>query len=563
MQKQLYAFSLALLLSAPVAYSAENSPSEYKKQCCNPLIMKGDVIGLTNASIVAFVAGVPAQSLVDLYLGATCAATPNTLVRRDANGSAVFTALGIGANNGAIKAPSATEFYAGNGVGTPTVICGTSRGPSTTNNCTAVGTNCLVANTNTDNTAVGYNALAGNTDGNSNTALGSGALNANTEGSNNTAVGFNTLAENDSGGGNTAVGFVALRNNTGSNNTAVGTTALNNNTDGATNTAVGVQALFANETGNANVAVGYAALSSNKNSRNTGMGYQALNNNAIGNDNVAIGYNALLFAEGSNNIAIGSTAMSVSQNNTAAHRIGIGFAAQVYNQFGIAIGTSANTGGNAGIAIGLGSSTGVFPTSGDSAIAIGNSARAPGDQAIAIGAFANALNAADIYIGTGMTPGGSSDSIRIGTTSRHTQCFIQGIYNQNVALNTPVLIDVTGRLGTIFSSSKRYKKDIQNMDGLSSAIMQLRPVVFRYNQQKAHEPVQYGLIAEEVCEVMPELVVRKDNQVEGVAYQHLPVLMLNEMQKQQKKIDRLQDAVAQLHKMNELLVAKIQALEAQ
>jgi hypothetical protein len=110
-----------------------------------------------------------------------------------------------------------------------------------------------------------------------------------------------------------------------------------------------------------------------------------------------------------------------------------------------------------------------------------------------------------------------------------------------------VVIDSNGQLGTV-SSSRRYKFDIAGMRDATEGLMRLRPVTFRYRAHGENAPLQYGLIAEEVAEVYPELVTRnKDGEVETVMYQFLAPMLLNELQKehrrneeQQKTIDRLE-----------------------
>jgi hypothetical protein len=104
------------------------------------------------------------------------------------------------------------------------------------------------------------------------------------------------------------------------------------------------------------------------------------------------------------------------------------------------------------------------------------------------------------------------------------------------------MIDSQGQLGTT-SSSRRYKQDIKDMGATSSRLMALRPVTFRYLKPYANgeKPIQFGLIAEEVAETFPELVVRnKEGQPETVKYQDLTPLLLNEVQKQAKTIAELQ-----------------------
>jgi hypothetical protein len=111
-----------------------------------------------------------------------------------------------------------------------------------------------------------------------------------------------------------------------------------------------------------------------------------------------------------------------------------------------------------------------------------------------------------------------------------------------------VVVDSNGQLGTA-SSSRRFKFDIASMGDATDGLMRLRPVRFRYLAHGDNAPVQYGLIAEEVAEVYPELVARnKDGEVETVMYQFLAPMLLNEVQKQQKTIDRLEQRLEALEK---------------
>jgi trimeric autotransporter adhesin len=110
------------------------------------------------------------------------------------------------------------------------------------------------------------------------------------------------------------------------------------------------------------------------------------------------------------------------------------------------------------------------------------------------------------------------------------------------------VIDSNGQLGTV-NSSQRYKEDIQDMGEASRGLLQLRPVTFRYKQPFADgsKPVQYGLIAEEVAEVYPELVAHSaDGEIESVKYQVLESLMLNELQRQERVIQEQQREIAAL-----------------
>jgi hypothetical protein len=134
----------------------------------------------------------------------------------------------------------------------------------------------------------------------------------------------------------------------------------------------------------------------------------------------------------------------------------------------------------------------------------------------------------------------TSAVIRIGAAGTQAAAFIAGIYGVTTSASNavPVLIDSNGNLGTI-SSSRRYKEDIQDMGDTSSGLLRLRPVTFRYKKpyEDGSRPIQYGLIAEEVAEVYPDLVARSaDGQVETVKYQLLDSMLLNELQKQNATI---------------------------
>jgi hypothetical protein len=112
----------------------------------------------------------------------------------------------------------------------------------------------------------------------------------------------------------------------------------------------------------------------------------------------------------------------------------------------------------------------------------------------------------------------------------------------------PVVIDSNGQLGTV-SSSQRFKEDIQDMGDLSRSLLHLRPVTFRYKRpfDDGSKPIQYGLIAEEVAEVFPDLVARSaDGRIETVKYQMLDALLLKEVQRQEAEIRALKERLNQL-----------------
>jgi hypothetical protein len=336
------------------------------------------------------------------------------------------------------------------------------------------------------------------------------ALNLSTTGSNNTAHGWFSLFNNTSGIDNTATGYQALfSNTTGINNTANGLSALFANSTGFSNTANGVQALLSNTSGNSNTATGVNALYSNTTGIwNTATGVNALFNNTIGSFNTAMGLRALQNnTTGILNTANGDSALL--SNTTGSHNTAIGLDALRFN------------------------------TTGDDNIALGLAA-----------ALTVTTGTGNIHIGS---QGDSDDSetIRIGSTFWYappvqTRAFIAGIRGVTTANADalPVLIDSAGQLGTA-SSSHRFKKEIKPMDQASEAILALKPVTFHYKSDATGTP-QFGLIAEEVAEVNPNLVVRNaDGEIYTVRYDAVNVMLLNEFLKEHRRVTQLRTIVAQ------------------
>ena len=446
-------------------------------------------------------------------------------------------------------------------------------------NNTALGVGALANNTTGGtNTAVGASALQNNTAGGANTATGYGALSANTTGSDNTASGNLALSANTTGTGNTAIGnFALLSNTTGSENTANGTVALQYNTTGAQNTATGYGALASNTTGSDNAASGFIALQNNTTGAlNTASGAFALQSNTTGVQNTASGANALSAnTTGALNTASGANALA--NNTTGRHNTASGSNALSANTTGgenTASGTEAlnsNTTGGANTAMGQGAlfynttgggntasgagalsanTTGGANTASGAAALSGNTT---GSNNIAIGPLAAFLvsggNSKNIHIGS---QGAASDSgtIRIGEPASQTSLFVAGVRGVTTSANDaiPVVIDSNGQLGTV-SSSRRFKEDIHDMDTASSGLMRLRPVTFRYQKPFADgsKPIQYGLVAEEVAEVYPDLVARSaDGQIETVKYQVLDSMLLNELQKEHQQVQQQAETIQRL-----------------
>ena len=323
------------------------------------------------------------------------------------------------------------------------------------------------------------------------------------------------VVESDNSG-NTAMGTIALLNLTdGYYNTATGYAALYGNTTGSWNTATGYDALATNTTGSYNTATGFFALLDNTTGNyNTAAGYYALAGNTTGNFNTAAGLNALVSnTEGHANTASGSDALY--SNTTGRNNVAIGSSALL-----------DNTTGRNNTAIGWYAGR---RTTGNDNILIANKGVAGESQTMRLGVKGTAGVA-----GSGIT-----------------RTYIAGIQGRTTGLaGSAVLIDANGQLGTI-SSSRRYKKDIEAMADASERLQQLRPVKFHYKQPDAtgEHPIQYGLIAEEVAEVFPELVVRDEQgQPETVAYHLLPALLLNELQKEHRLNQQHAEQLALLQK---------------
>ena len=303
-----------------------------------------------------------------------------------------------------------------------------------------------------------------------------------------------------------STGSPMIQNNDGFLNFSAGIGALGSTASGGFNTAFGDNALAADSSGFGNTATGYTALAANTSGYdNTAVGNQALSASTTGVENTAVGAQALL----TNTIGMDSTA--------------VGYQASVLN------------------------------TSGASNTAVGSGALAgnsTGSNNIALGAYSGTAVTGSNNIEIGNEGLGTDNGvIRIGTGAQNAT-FISGIAYQTTGLSgaLPVVIDTNGQLGT-FSSSRRYKEDIHDMGDASSGLMLLHPVTFRYKKPFADgsKPTQFGLIAEEVANVYPDLVVRKaDGQVEGVEYQVLDSMLLNELQKQHATIAAQQEQIRTL-----------------
>ncbi len=330
-----------------------------------------------------------------------------------------------------------------------------------------------------------------------NTAEGANALLSLTSGVDNTAVGFQALFGNTTGGDNTATGAKALQSNTtGVRNSAFGKYALFFNTDGVENTAVGFEALYRNGLGEANTATGGEALFSNISGHsNTAEGYLALFSNTNGDGNTAIGDEALF----SNTTGNGNTA--------------IGFSA-----------LDSNTTGDSNIAIGVNASFNV--STGNDNIAIGTLAGTnvtAANNVICIGSFVSGAN-------------------------RTNSCYIGNIWQQPGG-SQAVYVNAAGKLGAQVSS-RRFKDEIKPMEETSEVIYRLKPVSFRYKPEiEPTRPLGFGLIAEDVEKINPDLVARdKEGKPYSVRYEAVNAMLLNEFLKEHRKVEEQQATITELKK---------------
>jgi hypothetical protein len=379
-----------------------------------------------------------------------------------------------------------------------------------TNNNTVQGDNALISlTTGTDNTAIGFNALYTDTISGNNTAVGSYALYSDTiGGGDNTATGAFALQANASGFGNTAIGSQALLNSTtGIYNTATGYFTLYHNTTGSYNTATGIAALASNTTGYLNTATGANALDFNTiGIGNAAYGFEALYSNTGGDYNIAIGFQALYRnTTGLDNTAIGLNAL---WKNSGSFNIALGY--------------------DAGLSL----------TTGRYNIDIGNKGVAA-----------------------------ESNTIRIGTTGTQTNAYIAGISGATVPTGVAVIIDGDGHLGTT-TSSARFKDEIKPMDKASEAILALKPITFHYSKDLDPKGIpQFGLVAEDVEKVNPDLVARdEEGKPYTVRYEAVNAMLLNEFIKEHRKNEQqrkdFEAALAQQQKQIQALTAVVQKVSA-
>lgn len=299
------------------------------------------------------------------------------------------------------------------------------------------------------------------------------------------------------GGGSIQTVVIDSNGQLGSTSGGSGVTTI----DGDTGSATGATITF-NANTNSGSSVKFSASGSTVDldvtdaDNNTILGSGSGNGSITGTFNTGIGSSCLMdLTSGVQNVAVGTGALRVA--TSAGSNVAVGYDSMV------------------------------FLTTGSSNIALGNAA----------GQNLTSSESNNIYIGhAGVVS--ESDTIRIGSTPQ-TSCYVAGIAGVTVASSAAVLINTsTGQMGTVVSS-RRYKENVNEMGPKSAPVLDLRPVTFNYKNDPSRE-LRYGLIAEEVDEVMPDLVVyNKAGVPETVKYHDLPILLLNELQKQHNLIAEL------------------------
>ena len=286
--------------------------------------------------------------------------------------------------------------------------------------------------------------------------------------------------------------------------TAEGTNALKNLTTGAANTAVGWFSLFGDTTASFNTSVGAATLLFNNGNQNTAVGVAALLNNTTGNGNIANGYQAL-YSNTTGNLNVANGVLALFSHTTGDGNTAMGLQA-----------LQNNTTGSTNTALGFGAGSAV--TTANNVIAIS----APGENV--------------------------SDT-----------CYIGNIFGVTSAGATAVYVNADGKLGTVVSS-RRFKDEVKPMDIASEAILALQPVTFRYKQEidPTHSP-QFGLVAEDVEKVNPDLVVRDaEGKVNTVRYDAVNAMLLNEFLKEHKTVQEQGATITQQRKDFEAALAQQQ-----
>jgi hypothetical protein len=262
---------------------------------------------------------------------------------------------------------------------------------------------------------------------------------------------------------------------------------------------------------------------------NTAAGQLALNANTTGADNSASGALALMSnTTGSFNNAAGYSALSANTTGTNNNAQG-------------SFALSADTTGYGNSAMGANAFLNL--TTGFRDVGVGNNT---GTNVLA-GAY-------DTYIGWGAA--GTVDETgvtRIGNPTYATSTYIAGL--NSVVTGAALYVSSSGQVG-VLASSERYKTDIATLPAPTDRLGQLRPVSFHLKSEP-EGTLQYGLIAEEVAKIYPELVLRdQSGQTQGVRYDELAPLLLSEVQEQRRTLAAQEQELAELREALQELRAR-------
>lgn len=376
-----------------------------------------------------------------------------------------------------------------------------------------------------DNTFVGHNANMFNTTGGCNVALGSYGLRSNTTGSENIAIGYRALCNVGGGTRNIAIGTNAMNNAraTGQGHVAVGQYAMYNSqalvgnvaigclalykADNGYQTAVGYQTLTCLTTGTGNVALGYYGLQrTTTGSNNTALGSGAMYLNTTGSNNVAVGQNAQYTARGSNNVAVGSQSLQCAVTGASNVAVGSSSLNSAINEASnnTALGSSALRLLTTGICnTAVGNIAGCTLTTGTNNTLLGNNAQP---------------SAVDI-----------SNEITLGDTNITT-------------FRIPALsfsVDSNGVANAIdfnTTSDINLKENIEAINNGIDIVKSINPVSFTW---KTSGKKAYGVIAQEIEQLLPELVVTNIDGNKTVSYTQMIAFLIQAIQDQQKQIDEL------------------------
>ncbi|MFK5855335.1 MAG: tail fiber domain-containing protein, partial [Bacteroidota bacterium] len=406
---------------------------------------------------------------------------------------------------------------------------------------TAVGAFSLNKNTSGyNNVAVGNNSLTDNTVGYSNSGLGYHSLSNNTTGRFNTAVGTNALYSNVAKGGNTAIGYYAMyyanssTSATISSNTAIGYGALRGSTNSSNNTgtlnvSIGSSTLYNNTSGSYNAVLGHYALNSNTTgSNNVAIGYYAGDDNLTGNYNILIGDNVnALYGSSSNRMNIGNTIYGTGMYQST-YKIGIGVASpdealdvrgtlQVKNSSGLGNIIIDGTSGNSEVTFNHGGAYG--------------------------GAFGYNITNDNLFLYHGGSVVLKDGQFGVGTTTPGYKLQVG-----NIGDGTSARANAWNTF-----SDRRWKTNINVIDNPIEKLSMINGYYYNWKDSE-DKSIQVGVLAQEVEEVLPEIVSTDAEGYKSVDYSKITALLIEVNKAQQIELEALKNSVQQQNEKIEQLI---------